>query len=145
MITELLSQRSAVVGTIAPSQQGTVESLTGAIDLSKARQFLAILKVGAVGSSAVIDACFKGATSAAGGYTAISGTAITQMSAAGIAKVVARTDQINALGLGYTHIKFSVTVGTAATFTDATVVSGDASYEPNSVNDLATVGQVVAL
>lgn len=150
MITELLSQSLAIAadGTHSASQSAA-EQLTGAVDLSKFRQVLFIIDSGTLGVSGTLDFQVKGSNASAGTYTAITGTAITQLvKATGDNKyaiVCVRTDQIQALGLGYKFIKGSLLPGTAAANSAVIVLGALGSYEPMSGSNATTVAQTVVL
>ncbi len=145
MITEAVGQRLGKVGVVYPASING-ESLTGAVDISKAAQFYFDVTVGTLGTNATVDAVIKGATTSNGTYTAINSTAITQLTAANTSgKTSVKTDSINALGLGYKYIKGSITVGTAASVVSGNLYAADADYEPASGLDLNTVTSNIIL
>jgi len=111
----LLVERTAVVARTAPKSQSAGTALTEAIALGGAHAYTFTIVVGAVGSGGTVDFQIKGATSSGGTYTAIAGTAITQMATANkMSRVEISAIAIEQLGLGYTHIKGEIVVGTAA-------------------------------
>lgn len=150
MMNELLSQSLAVAADgIHSASQSTSEKLTGAVDLSKFRQVYFIVDSGTLGASGTLDFQVKGATTSGGSYTAITGTAITQLVVASnnnqYAIVCVRTDQVNALGLGYTYIKGSLLPGTAASNSAVIVLGALGAIEPMSSQNATAVTQTVNL
>lgn len=148
--TQLLSEALAVAADgIHSASQSTSEKLTGAIDLSKFPQVLFIVDSGTLGASGTLDFQVKGAATSGGSYTAISGTAITQLVKATddnkYALVLVTAEKINALGLGYKFIKGSLLPGTAAANSAVIALGALTRFEPASVSNATTVGQVVAL
>lgn len=148
VMTQYFSQGVAIAADgIHSASQSAAEKLTGAVDLSKWRQVLFVIDAGTLGASGTLDFKVQGATSAAGVYATITGTAITQLVKATddnkYAVVGVRTEAINALGLNYTHIKGSLLPGTAAA-NSAVIVLGEATrFEPASGIDATTVAQIV--
>lgn len=145
-----LSETIPVLGKLDPASQSTSEKLTDAIPLKNHRRFLFIIQVGALGSSGTVDFVVKGATSSGGSYTTISGTAITQLTQAGsddnkVVLVEVSADAIENLGLGYTHIKGSLTPGTAASLASVICIAGYGRYTPAADYDLAAVDEIVTL
>lgn len=147
-MTQYFSQGIAIAADgIHSASQSAAEKLTAAVDLSKWRQVLFVIDAGTLGASGTLDFQVKGATSAAGTYTAIPSTAVTQLVKATddnkYVEVSVRTDAVNALGLSYTHIKGSLLPGTAAS-NSAVFVLGEATrFEPASDSDDATVKQIL--
>lgn len=143
------SEDIAIVGTIDSASQSTSEKLTDAIDLSKFSRFLFVINAGVLGTSATLDFQIKGATSAGGSYTAITGTAITQLVKAtddGKQVVVEISRQaVENLGLGYTHIKGSLVPGTAASQAAVVALGVGPFYGPAADHDLADVAQILTL
>lgn len=145
-----LSEKLAVIGKLDPASQSTSEKLTDAIPIKNHRRFLFIVQVGALGSSGTVDFVVKGATSSGGSYTTISGTAITQLTQAGsddnkIVLVEVSAEAIGNLGLGYTHIKGSLTPGTAASIANIIVLAEVPRYTPAADFDLSAVDEIVTL
>lgn len=150
MITELLSQALALPADgIHAASQSAAEKLTGAIDLSKYRQILFLVDSGTLGASGTLDFQVKGSNASGGTYTAIAGTAITQLVKATddnkYVLVCVRVDQVQALALGYKFIKGSLLPGTAAAISSVAVFGALGSYEPMSGSNATTVAQIVVL
>ncbi|WP_406699242.1 hypothetical protein V5E97_10230 [Singulisphaera sp. Ch08] len=150
MYTELFTEALAVAADgIHSASQSTSEKLTGPIDLSKFRQVLFVIDSGTLGASGTLDFQVKGATTAAGSYAAISGSAITQLVKATddnkYAVVMVTAEKVQALGLNYAFIKGSLLPGTAAANSAVVVLGELARFEPTSSNNATTVAQTVSL
>ena len=150
MYTQLLSEALAVAADgIHSASQSTSEKLTAAIDLAKFRQVLFIVDSGTLGASGTLDFQVKGSTTSGGTYTAISGTAITQLVKATddskYALVLVTAEKINALGLGYRFIKGSLLPGTAAANSAVIAIGALTRFEPAVDSDATTVAQVLSL
>ena len=80
MYTQLFTEALAVAADgIHSASQSASEKLTGPVDLSKFRQVLFVIDSGTLGASGTLDFQVKGSNASGGTYTAISGTAITQL------------------------------------------------------------------
>lgn len=150
MYTQLLSEALAVAADgIHSASQSTSEKLTGPIDLSKFRQVLFVIDSGTLGASGTLDFQVKGSSTAAGTYTAISGTAITQLVKATddnkYAVVMVTAEKVQALGLGHAFIKGSLVPGTAAANAAVIVLGELTRFEPASDSDDPKVAQIVSL
>jgi hypothetical protein len=141
------SEKSAVVGVIDPDAYGTGEVFSGYIPLKDFSRFQAIVLAGDLGASATLDAKLVAYTSAAGaGTTDITGAAITQLTQAGTDSnkqsiINLNTDAL--AGTAFTHIRLSMTVGTATSDAGAVILGFDARYDPASNADATTVDQIV--
>lgn len=138
-----LSESLAVVGKIDPTSQAASTVLSGAINTKLYRRIFAVVQVGALGSSATVNAKFTAAPTSGGSYVDVTGAAITQVDTAGskIAILELKAETLAALGLGG-FVKLSLTVGTAATLTSAVIYGSCARYEPASDNNDASVASV---
>lgn len=146
MITELLSQRLGVTSVLYPASQSAATVNMAAVNLAKAAQHVFVVQTGTVGTNATVDFRVQGATASNGTYANINATAITQVTAANsVAKVVIRTDQVNALALGYTHVRGQLTVAVNACVVGIISFAGDAYNEPASGLDGNNVAQTVVL
>jgi hypothetical protein len=148
LYTELLSQAVAIAADgIHSASQSTSEKLTGAVDLSVFPQVMFIVDSGTLGASGTLDFQVKGSATAGGTYTAISGTAITQLVVASnnnqYAIVCVTSEKINALGLGYRFIKGSLLPGTAAANAAVIVLGSDVRFEPARNSDATSVVQTL--
>lgn len=140
----LLTEQTAVVARTAPKSQSAGTVLTEAIALGTAHGYTFTVIVGAVGAGGTVDFQIKGATSSGGTYTAISGTAITQMATANkISRVEISSIAIEQLGLGYTHIKGEIVVGTAACEVCVVAEANKLRLGVGADNDSADVVEIV--
>lgn len=142
------SQRAAIVGAIDPDAYAAGTYTTGWVDASDFYTFLALVSVGDLGTSATVDAKIQQATSAAGaGAKDLAGAAITQLTQAGSdsnvqALINIRSDSLD-INAGFTHVRLSLTVGTAASDAGALLLGFDPRYGPANVADAATVAEIV--
>lgn len=139
--SEQLSQAMAVVGYSPPVGTGTSEVLTAAVDLSKAKRFVAYVLGGTLGTAADLTIAVKGSATSGGSYTAISGLTVHLVKATDdnlIQVIEFSAEQVQALGLGYAFAKVSVTPSVASQWA-ALVLSGDAYHEPNSASNTTAV------
>lgn len=139
-----LNESLAVIGKISPSSQAAGELLTGAINTDKCRRVLFIVMLGTPGASGTLDFQVKASSTSGGSYTAIpsSATAITQLTAAGVALVEVKAESLQAASIG-PYIKGSMTAGTATSPTACIALGGAARYEPAS--DLNIAGTATAI
>ena len=109
-VNERANEGLAYVGfVIAPTL--TTAQLTAAIDISKVRKVYAICQAATLGTSATVTFKAQGATTSGGSYTDIAGSSATLVKATDDNKSLIldiNAEAINALGLGYGFIKFSV-------------------------------------
>lgn len=141
-----LTERLALIGKIDPVSQGAGTATTGLVPIKDFTRLLAKLAVGALGSSATVDAKLQGAVGSGGTPVDIPGAAITQLTQAGtdankVAMINVNVDVL--AGSGYTHARLLVTVATAACLIQADLWGGDARYDPASLLDLAAVDEIV--
>jgi len=141
---------AAVVGSIDPDAYSNAAYTTDYIALKYFRRYMAIIMAGTLGSSATIDAKLTVYTnSSGGGAYDVPGAAITQLTQAGTdsdkqAIINFNTDTI-AGSTKYTHMKLTVTVGTAASDMGAVVLGFDPCYGPASDADVSTVDEIVTV
>ncbi|WP_315759311.1 hypothetical protein [Bradyrhizobium sp. SZCCHNRI2007] len=141
------SQRAGIVGFISPVSQAAGTVTSAWMDATTFHNYMVILKSGVLGASATVDAKLQQATDNAGtGAKDITGKAIAQL--------VKASNDNNQLTIdlkqedtdfnnGFKWFRVSVTVGTAASLVDATVLGFDPRYGFGTDNDLATVVQNV--
>lgn len=148
--TELLTNALAIAADgIHSASQSAAEHLTAAVDLAVFPQVLFIVDSGTLGASGTLDFQVKASNASGGTYTAVSGTAITQLVVASnnnqYALVLVTAEKINALGLGYRYVKGSLVPGTAAANSAVIVLGACTNYEPASLQDATSVVQTLAL
>jgi hypothetical protein len=149
MKTLLPSDRAAVVGAIDPDANGAATYTTGWIDMSQWGSLMAIVMAGTLGTSATLDAKFEQATDGSGtGAKDVTGSAITQLTKAGSDDDKQAVTQLFQSDLdlagGFTHVRLSMTVGTATSDCGAVVLGLDPRYAPASDYDAASVAEIVA-
>lgn len=139
-----INESLAVVGKINPSSQAAGELLTGAINTDKCRRVVFYVMLGTPGSSGTLDFQVKASSTSGGTYTAVpsSATAITQLTAAGVAIVEVKAESLAAASIG-PYIKGSMTVGTATSPTACIAFGGSCRYEPAS--DYSIAGTAAAV
>lgn len=139
------SQRVGVVGVISPVSQAAGTVTSAWIDAGKWHNFMALLKTGVLGAAATVDAKIQQATDNAGtGAKDVTGKSITQL-----VKASNDNDQVTIdlkqedldFNNGFSFFRVSVTVGTAASLIDATILGFDPRYGFATDNDAATVVQ----
>lgn len=142
------SEQVAVIGAINPSSQAAGSAVTGWLSIAQFQKLLAIIQVGTFGASATVDANIQQATSAAGANAKAigSGRAIAQMLAANGNNVQAEINvdaqELDAAN-GFAFVQLTVTVGTAATGTAATLLGLVSRLAPASDFNAASVAQIV--
>lgn len=120
------SEGVAILATLDPVSQAAATVTTGWVDASKFEQLLALIKTGVLGASATLDAKLQQATSSGGaGAKDITGKALTQIvKATGDSKqamINLKPEELDVNG-GFRWVRLSVTVGTAASLIDATLL-----------------------
>ena len=146
--TLLPSDKIAIVGTIKPDAHaaGTVSSVW--IDASKFIDFLAIVMAGTLGASATLDFKIEQAKDDTGTDAKdLSGAAVTQLTQAGgddnkQAIVQFSTEDLDTNN-DFTHVRASLTIGTATSDAGATLLAYGGRYEPVSDHDADSVKEIV--
>lgn len=144
------SQVSAVVGAIDPDANAAGTYTTGWISMSTFQSVMAIVMAGALGASATIDAKMEQAQDASGtGAKDLEGSAITQLTQAGSdsdqqAIIECWAEDLD-LANDFTHVRLSMTVGTANSDSGAIVMGFNPRYGPASDADAATVAEIVTV
>ena len=142
----LPSDRAAVVAAINPVSQGAGSVSTPWVSVATFINLMAVLMVGALGTSATIDAKFEQATDGSGTDAKdVDGASITQLTQAGSddsnkqALINLRNDMLDTTN-EFTHVRLTVDVGVAASLVGATVLGMDATYQP--ADQAASVAEV---
>jgi hypothetical protein len=142
-----VSDNVGVLGVINPDVKTAAAYSSGYVNAGVASQFLAVIMAGTLGSSATIDAKIQQATDSGGtGVKDVTGKAITQMTQAGTDQsdtqaVIAFSAQDLDLAGGFTHVRLTVTVGTATSDMGAVLLGVGGRDIP--LADASTVGEVV--
>lgn len=141
------SHRAAIAAVIDPdvTTASTVES--GWVDMSKFGCALAIVMAGTLGASATLDAKIEQATDGSGtGVKDVTGLAIDQMVKASNddnqALINIRQSDMDFEG-GFTHVRLSITVGTASSDAGGLIIGMDPVKDVASASDLASVVEIV--
>ena len=141
------SETIAVLATIDPVSQAAGSVTTGWISVANFHNFMATLETGVLGASATIDAKIQQAQDNSGtGVKDITGKAITQI-------VKASGDNKQALinfrgedldnANGFTYVRLSITVGTAASLVGAQLLGFTPRYATADAFNQAAVVQII--
>jgi uncharacterized protein (UPF0333 family) len=141
------AEQTAVLAAISPVSQGAGTVTTGWLSFDKFQALVAVLKTGVLGSSATVDMKFQQATDASGtGAKDVTGRALTQIvKATGDNKVASIEVHPGDLDTAnnFTHVRASLTVGTAASLVDVTVLGIAPTYLPARAYNAAAVVQQI--
>lgn len=143
------SEICAVVGNIDPDAYSASTVLTDYIPLKFFRRYMAIVQAGDIVSTGVVDAKITVYTNGSGaGALDVPGAAITQLTQAGTdsnkqAVINFNTDTV-AGNTQYTHMRLSVTMGTAGSDLGAIVLGFEPLYGPATDNDASTVDSIAS-
>lgn len=140
------SDIATVLTALDPVSQSAATVVTSWVPITDVQSILAVLAVGALGTSATVDAKLRQATNSSGGSAKdITGKAITQLTKAGSddnkqVLLNVRPDELD-MANGFTHVALSITVATAACLISAMLLGFDARFQPKS--HATTVDEVV--
>lgn len=140
------SSRITVAGVRNPVSQTAATVTTGWVSMVVHDNIMAYLMIGAMTTNSTVDAKLQQATDASGTSAKdISGKSITQLTQAGTDDnkqviINCRSDELDVAN-SFTHVRLSVTVGTAASLMAATIFGVDAHYQP--ATQATTVDEVV--
>lgn len=133
-----ISEGLALLGSVDPISQGAGTVTTGWVAVQNFHSFLALIATGIMGASATLDAKIQQAQDSGGtGVKDLTGKALVQiLKAAGDGKqaYINFRDQDLDTTNGFTYIRLSLTVGTAASLVAGYLFGGNAKFEP--VRDL---------
>ncbi|OWU80439.1 hypothetical protein [Phaeobacter sp. 22II1-1F12B] len=150
MKTQLPSDRVAVVGVVDPDANAAGTLTTGWISMSDFQSIMAVVQAGTLGASATIDAKLEQASDSSGtGAKDIDGAAITQLTKAGSdddkqAVIYCNAEDLD-LQNDFSHVRLSMTIGTANCDSSAIVLGLDPRYAPASNGDLPSVAEIVGV
>lgn len=141
------AERTAVLATIDPVSQGAGTVSTGWVSMSQVNSVAALIQTGVLGTSATVDAKLQQAQDSSGtGAKDITGKAITQIvKASGDNKqaiVECRDTELDVTG-GFSYVRLSITVGTAASLVGASLLGTNPSYIPASSQNQSGVVQLI--
>jgi hypothetical protein len=140
------SEQATLAAVIDPDAYTTGTYTSGWVAMSTFEQIQALVLAGTLGALATLDAKLEQAKSAAGASAKdVAGKAITQLTKADAdddkqAIINCRADELDVNG-GYTHVRLSITVGTATSDAGGLILGHNARYQPAA--DAATVDEVV--
>lgn len=133
-----ISEGLALLGSVDPISQGAGTVTTGWVAVQNFHSFLALIAIGILGASATLDAKLQQAQDSGGtGAKDITGKALVQIvkaSGDGKQAYINCCDQDLDTTNGFTYIRLSLTVGTAASLVAGYLFGGNAKFEP--VRDL---------
>lgn len=144
----LSSHEIALVAKLDPVSQGAATVTTGWVAMADWWRIMAVLMVGALGTSATVDAKLQQATDSSGtGAKDVTAKSITQLTQAGTdsnKQVIINCDHEDLdIDGSFNHVRLSVTVATAASLIAAAVFGFPARYGPGSDSDVATVDEII--
>jgi len=140
------SDRAVLAGVIDPDAYAAATYTSGWVSLVTYYSIMAILTVGDIVATGTVDAKLQQATDSGGtGAKDVSGSDITQLTAAGTDSnkqviINCTADDLDVAN-SFTHVRLSVTLGTAGADMGAVVLGHDARSQP--ATDLSTVDEVV--
>jgi hypothetical protein len=146
---QLPSEQSAVLACIDPDVYTAATYVTGWVSMALWDTLQAIVMAGDLGATGTLDAKLTAATDSSGtGAADISGATITQLTQAGIDSnkqglINLRTDSL--AGQGFTHVRLSMTVGTATSDAGALLLGFGPKYAPASDSDATTVDSITTV
>jgi hypothetical protein len=148
MLNAKPSELAAVVGNIDPDAYAASTVTTGWVSMRDFGTLLAIVQAGDLGSSATLDAKLQQASDSGGtGAKDITGKAITQLTQAGTdsnkqALIQVRAEELD-VDNGFTHVRLSMTIGTAASDAGGMLLGFNPARGPASDFDATTVDEIV--
>lgn len=147
--TALPSEVAAVVGAIDPDAYGTGTETTGWVAVADFMSFMAIVMAGELGSSAELDAKIEQATDNSGSDSKdVSDSDISQLTQGGTddsdkqVLINVRPEDLDVEG-GFTHIRLSITIGTASSDVAGLLLGLNARHGPASDQDASSVEEIV--
>jgi hypothetical protein len=140
----LASDRARIAGVIDPDAYSASTVTSGWVSMATYNRIMAIVFAGTLGASATLDAKIEEATDGSGtGAQDLANKDITQLTQAGTdsdkqAIINVRADELSS---GYTHVRLSMTIGTAASDAGGVILGFEARYEP--ATDATSVDEIV--
>lgn len=133
-INTTIAEAIAVLATVDPISQGAGSVSTGYVSVQNFLSFMALINTGILGASATLDVKVQQAQDSGGtGVKDITGKAITQIvKASGDGKqamINFRAQDLDQLN-GFSFVRVTATVGTAASLLAITLLGGNARFEP---------------
>lgn len=142
-----LQEAVSILDGIAPISQGAGTVTSGWVSVANFHRLAALISTGVLGAGATLDGKLQQATDSGGtGAKDITGKALTQIVKAtgdGKQALIEVSDSELDTSNGFSYVRLSLTVGTAASLVSATVIGVHARFMPASVLNNATVVQLV--
>lgn len=140
----------AVVANIDPDANAAGTVTSGWVSAADFNSLMAIVQAGDLGASATLDFKLEQATDGSGsGAKDITGKAITQLTKAGSddnkQAVIEVCGEDLDVDNDFTHVRMSLTVGTATSDAGAVMLGIGARYGPASDSDASTVAEIIGL
>lgn len=144
-INKNFTEDVAALASVAPTSQAASTVVLGPVNSYLWRRLVAVLHLGALGSSATVDSVVKTSATSGGSYAALNpNVAITTVSAGAenVVFVEVKAETIQATGTG-PWVEFTITVATAASITSAILYGVVPRYEPASDYNETNVTQIL--
>lgn len=148
MKTKKPSHSTAVVGALGPVNQATGTVSTPWFPMSEFATVMAVISTGSMNNGATVDAIIEQAKDDAGtDQKVVDDLAITQLAQAddgenSQAIIEVWSDDLDFKN-DFSHIRLTVTVGTASAHLAAHLLGSNARYEPASKSGAASVKEIV--
>ena len=142
------SERVVPADVIDPDNAATGTYTTGWVDMSTFQSILAVIQAGALGTSATVDAKLEQAKDDSGtGAKDVSGKSITQLTDGNSdsdkqALINAKAEDLDVQN-DFSHVRLSLTVGTAASDVAAVLLGLDPRYGPADLHEASSVAEIV--
>ena len=147
MDMERLSEQLAIVATIDPEAYTTATTATTDVwDMSVHHECMIVLQLGTVAANTTVDLdILESTATGAGTITATAVASITQLTAGDDDTQVVVTVRGEDMTPGYRYLRGVLTIGGVGGTVDlsAVVLADGARYKAASVNDLASVDEIV--
>jgi hypothetical protein len=129
-----LAEGLAILDSISPISQGAGTVTTGWVSAGNFHSIMALVQTGIMGASATLDAKIQQAQDSGGtGAKDVPGKAIVQIvkaSGDGKQALINMRDTDLDTTNGFSYVRLSMTVGTAASLISGTLFGGNALFEP---------------
>lgn len=136
----------AVVATIDPDSYSAGSVNTDVVDAQDWTELAFIVKTGVLGASATVDFLVKGDSTSGGSFTTtVTGKSFTQLVKASNDddQVILRVTSEELAAQGFRYVRGTLTVGTAASYADVTVLGFRPKYGSAVDYDLDSVVEVI--
>lgn len=147
--TALPSEVAAVVAAIDPDNYAAGTQTSGWVAVKDFMSFMALIQVGEMAAGSTVDAKIEQATDSGGSNSKdVSNSSITQLTQASNddsdqqVAINVRPEHLDVSG-GFSHIRMSITVASAASDAGAVLLGLNARHGPASDQDADTVAEIV--